>query len=380
MESETMPQQTPSRPAASIPPVELAERLARQEPTTILDVRAEIDAPIEGPGVTTVHVPSERALADPSSLAAQLEGPVAVVCNRGQTAQAVADRLSAQGTDALVLEGGMRGWIGTLQAYPVEVGIEGVDVLQVQRPGRGCLSYVIAAEGRALVVDPAPDAPYYVALADGLGAAVTDVFDTHIHADHLSGARAVVELTGATLRLPEPALERGVAFEDRVTPMRDGDAIELGSLSVRVLHLPGHTTDMTGLVIGERAVVAGDSLFADGIARPDLQRSDPEGAQRMGEMLHATLHERLLALGDAVTLLPCHTHPGVHGEAIAPTLGEVRAAVPELSIADPAEFAAELVADMPPRPANYETVIAVNSGTHPFDPELETGGNSCATR
>ena len=53
---------------------------------------------------------------------------------------------------------------------------------------------------------------------------------------------------------------------------------------------------------------------------------------------------------------------------------------PELPIDDAAEFAEALLAEMPPRPANYETVIAVNAGTHPFDPELETGGNSCSTR
>ncbi len=380
-----MPQQISSSgpsPAVveAIPPAELADRLARHEPTTILDVRAEADAPIEGENVTTLHVPAERVLADPGAVAARLEGPVAVICNRGQTAQDVAEQLRARGAEAIVLEGGMRGWIGTLQARSVDVGLPDVDVLQVQRPGRGCLSYVIAAGGRALVVDPAPDASFYVALAESLGAAVTDVFDTHIHADHLSGARALVELTGATLRLPEPALERGVAFADAVAPARDGDEIELGGLTLRVLHLPGHTTDMTGLVVGERAVVSGDSLFADGIARPDLQRSDPEGALRMGRLLHATLHDRLLSLGEDVVLLPGHAHPGVHAEAIAPTLAEVRDTLSELSIVDPGEFAAELVADMPPRPANYETVIAVNSGTHPFDPELETGGNSCATR
>lgn len=364
----------------AINPADLAERLAQREELTILDVRAEVDAPIEGPAAKTLHVPSGAALADPDGLAERLEGPVVVVCNRGMTAQAVREQLCPRGVDARVLEGGMRGWIGTLQAYPVDLGLDGVDVLQVQRPGRGCLSYVVAAGGRALVVDPAPDAAFYIDLASGLGAAVTDVFDTHIHADHLSGARALVELTGATLRLPEPALERGVAFADAVVPLRDGEEIELGPLTLRALHLPGHTTDMTGLVVGDRAVIAGDSLFADGIARPDLQRSDPEGALAMGRLLHATLHERLLALGDDVVLLPCHTNPGVHGEAIAPTLGEVGAAVPELATADPSQFAAELVADMPPRPANYEAVIAVNSGTHPFDPELESGGNSCSTR
>ena len=81
----------------------------------------------------------------------------------------------------------------------------GLEVRQVQRPGRGCLSYVLATGGHALVVDPAPDADFYVALAQGLGARIDTVVDTHLHADHLSGARALAHATGATLRLPAGA-------------------------------------------------------------------------------------------------------------------------------------------------------------------------------
>ena len=79
-------------------------------------------------------------------------------------------------------------------------------------------------------------------------------------------------------------------------------------------------------------------------------------------------------------LLPGHTHPGVLADAVASPLGDVRAAVPELAIEDSGEFAERLLSEMPPRPANYEAIIAVNAGVHPFDPELETGGNSCSAR
>jgi hypothetical protein len=81
-----------------------------------------------------------------------------------------------------------------------------------------------------------------------------------------------------------------------------------------------------------------------------------------------------------VVLLPGHTHPGVNAEAIAPAIRDARAAVAELSIADSGAFAESLLAHMPLRPANYEAVIAVNAGARPFDPDLETGGDSCATR
>jgi glyoxylase-like metal-dependent hydrolase (beta-lactamase superfamily II)/rhodanese-related sulfurtransferase len=364
--------------ATSITATDLAERLARGVHLTVLDVRDDASWGIEAPRATSCHMPATAILADPRLAAEGLAGPVAVVCNRGVAAQGVTQALRAEGVDALLVEGGMRSWIGALQSRPVDLEIDGLTVLQIQRPGRGCLSYVIASGAEALVVDPAPDAAFYVALAADLGARITDVVDTHLHADHLSGARALAEQTGAALRLPAPALERGVAHA--VTPLHDGDTIAIGDVTARALALPGHTTDMTGLLIADRALLSGDSLFADGIARPDLQQGDPEGARAMGRTLHATLHDRVLTLGDDVVLLPGHTHPGVHATAIAPSLSTVRAAVPELQIADPAEFAEALLAEMPPRPANYETVIAVNAGTHPFDPELETGGNSCSTR
>lgn len=368
----------PSPATPSITASSLAERLAKGAPLTVLDVRDDAAWGIEAPGATSRHLPATAVLSDPRAAARSLDGPVAVVCNRGIAAQRVTQALRAEGVDAMLLEGGMRGWIGTLQARPVDLGVDGLSVLQVQRPGRGCLSYVIASGSQALVVDPAPDAEFYGALAAGLGAMVSDVVDTHLHADHLSGARALAAQTGARLRLPALALERGVAYA--FSPLHDGDTIRIGAVTVRALALPGHTTDMTGLLIGDRALVAGDSLFADGIARPDLQQGDPAGARAMGRTLHATLHDRVLTLGDDVILLPGHTHPGVNVAAITARLAAVRAAVPELEFDDAAEFAEALLAEMPPRPANYETVIAVNAGTHPFDPELETGGNSCSTR
>lgn len=371
-----MPPTTSSRTGLS--PAELAARLAAGEAMTVLDVRHDASGAIEAPSATLVHRPAAAVLADPQATAAALRGPVAVVCNRGLSARPVADALAAHGVDAQLLDGGIRGWLGVLHVHAVELGVPGLDVRQVQRPGRGCLSYVLAAGGEALVVDPAPDAGFYAELAGELGARVTAVVDTHLHADHLSGARALAAATSAPLLLPAAALERGVAYP--VTALHDGDAIMLGDVELRALALPGHTTDMTGLLVAGRALIGGDALFADGIARPDLQRGDRAGAHAMGRALHATIHERILALGDDVVLLPGHTQPGVRAAALAPTLGQVRRTVPELALTDPGAFADALLADMPPRPANYEAVIAVNAGVHPFDLDLEAGGNSCSTR
>ena len=359
---------------------ELADRLGSREGLQVLDVRDDAAAGIEADGLNRLHRPASDVLSDPAAVATQIGGEVAVVCGRGRTAQPVAQALREQGVAARVLEGGMRAWIAELRPHAVDLGIPELHVRQVHRPGRGCLSYVLASRERALVVDPAPDPDFYLGLADELGAEVTDVVDTHLHADHLSGARELAARSGAALRLPERTLARGVTFAGEVRPLHQSDRLALGHVELSAIALPGHTTDMTGLVIGRRALLAGDSMFADGIARPDLQLGDPQGARAMAEMLHKTLRRRILRLGDRMMLLPGHTHPGLRAGAIAPTIGEVRAEVPELAIIDPGAFADQVLADMPPRPANYEAIIAANAGRGTPNPELESGANSCATR
>lgn len=371
---------TAAAASSTIEPRELLARLSEHEPTTILDVRPELDWPIEPPVGALVQMPADAAVERAGELAHELSEPVVVVCARGLSARRVSEALAEAGLPSAVLDRGMRGWIGALRALDVPSPVPGLTVVQVQRPARGCLSYLVAHEGRALVVDPAPDATFYMELAAGMATRIVEVFDTHIHADHLSGARDLAADAGARLRLPAASLERGVAFADHVQPLHDGEEIDIGGPVVRAVSLPGHTTDMTGLLLGgDRMLIGGDSLFADGIARPDLQRGDLEGARAMARTLHATLRERVLSLDPDTVLLPCHTHPGVPGGPVAPTIGEARAAIATLAVDDADAFADVLLAEMPPRPANYEAVIAVNSGTLAFDPELEVGGNSCST-
>jgi rhodanese-related sulfurtransferase len=226
-------------PGSSIAAGQLADRLAHGERITVLDLREAQAWGIQAPGVSTLQLPAATVSADPAAVARQLDGPVVVVGNRGITAQPVAQALRGVGVDAMAVENGMRGWILALQSRPVELGIEGLLVRQIQRPGRGCLSYMLAAGGNALVVDPAPDAGFYIALAEELDARITDILDTHLHANHISGARMLRERTGATLRLPALALERGVAYAEPVEPLHDGDTITLGAVTFRGISLPG---------------------------------------------------------------------------------------------------------------------------------------------
>jgi glyoxylase-like metal-dependent hydrolase (beta-lactamase superfamily II) len=288
--------------------------------------------------------------------------------------------LQARGRASTSVEGGLIGWSRVLQAG--EVALAGpFTVVQFRREARGCLSYLVVAGNEALVVDPAPDVESYLAEAARRGARIVRVLDTHVHADHLSGARELAARSGATLHLSKGALARGVRYADDVVPVADGDRLSLGRQELRIVGLPGHTSDMTGVALGETALIGGDSLFADSVARPDLESGD-EGAADAARELHRTLHERVGPLPDEMLLLPCHYPGGRLDGPLAPTLGEVRRTVPELTL-DAEAFVERVLAAMPPRPANYLDVIAVNLGIERLDDgaaRLEVGANNCAAR
>ncbi len=366
----------------TITPHDLADLLAAGETPPLVDVRPSEEVAawtLSGDGVAVDAVTTSEITADPDAARGSVPDGAILVCNRGIAATTAADALRGAGADVRVLDGGLRGWLKVLRPHTVPLGIDGVEVLQIQRPGRGCLSYMVIADGEALVVDPAPEVDPYLSLAAERSARITTVFDTHLHADHLSGARALAAAAGARHVVPEGTVARGVDFTPTAT-VRDGDVLPVGPERVEVVALPGHTTDMTGLVVGGRVILTGDSLFADGIARPDLEVGDLQRSRAMARTLHATLRDRVLSRSGDTLVLGGHAHPGFRRDAVAPTLDEVRAAVGELALTDPDAFADEVLAAMPPRPANYEAVIEVNAGRAPFDPDLEAGGNSCSTR
>lgn len=360
---------------------ELARELRGGGGVTLLDVRAEDDFTrwhIACGGSTVVNVPSDSVEGQMERLAdLARQGPLNVICTRGLTSQRIAGVLDEHGVAARSVAGGMIAWGRHLTASPVDIGTP-TTVVQLRREARGCLSYLIARDGEALVVDPAPDVDAYEGEAARLGATITHILDTHVHADHLSGGRLLSERTGAELHLSRSALARGVHDPERMSPVADGDTIVLGGASVEVVALPGHTSDNTGLLVDGRALVLGDSLFADSVARPDLEVGD-EGADEAARQLHGTLHARVLSLPDDTVLLPCHYGGGQIEGPVAPTLGRVRSDLDLLSLPQD-EFVRRVLSEMPPRPDNYLTIIAVNLGDSGIDEveRLEVGANNCA--
>jgi hydroxyacylglutathione hydrolase len=230
-----------------------------------------------------------------------------------------------------------------------------------------CASYLFGCttHGTLAVVDPHIDlVDDYVAAAAAIGSPITAVFETHVQADHVSGLPTLVERTGATAYLPADA---GVEFEHLA--LADGDAVELGNTVVSAIATPGHAPAHHAYVVADRRrgdeepwmVFSGDSLLIGDVGRPDLHvAGDAHGQARL---LHASL-ERLLELPDHVVLYPSHYGGSVCGRGLSgnpfSSIGFERRHNELLAITDPEEFADALVAEMPPRPAEQERIVAAN--------------------
>lgn len=390
----------------AVTPEEFEAMLDAGEPVSVLDVRNRDEIEqwrIDGPTVTRTEIPYVNVLAARvnDELAELVEGvdrpddgPMVVVCGRGEASATVADALSEVGIDARNLADGMYGWAAVYRRERLAVeGIgdgDGSDesrpaVYQYRRPSSGCLSYLVVADGEAAVIDPLRAfVGRYHRDAAALDASLAYAIDTHVHADHLSGLYELAE-GGVEPVLPERAAARGVRYDVRT--IDDGERLAVGEATLRAIALPGHTTGMTGFLVdgstGPRALLAGDSLFLEGVARPDLE-AGADGAAELAETLYGTLTERLEAIPDETLVAPGHydeaTTPADDG-TYAASLGELRERLPVFSI-DGETFVERVLSGMGPQPANYERIVAANLGAEPIEDEeafeLELGPNNCA--
>jgi glyoxylase-like metal-dependent hydrolase (beta-lactamase superfamily II)/rhodanese-related sulfurtransferase len=370
--------------SSAVSPEELADAVESGESITLLDVRnrKEIDAwRIEGPNVESVHVPymrfvSANVTGDVGSLV-DPERSYVVVCPRGEESAEVVGMLEDEGIDARNLSGGMAGWADVYRRREIGSTATDATVFQYHRPATGCLGYTVVDGGEAVVVDPlAAFSDRYLEDVADLDAEVVAVVDTHVHADHVSGLRAVADAAGVSPSIPAAAVERGIDYA--VEGREDGDAIEVGGSELRFRASPGHTTGSVSLLLGD-VLFSGDALFLNGVGRPDLQGGDADPSDLAGE-LHATLTERLGELPDDTVVAPGHVRP----ETAAPytaALGALRARLSAFS--EPrAAFVDRIVGSVGEPPANHGRIVAINLGREVVDDaaafELELGPNNCA--
>lgn len=371
----------------SLTPTAFKRRLDAGEEWTVLDTRREEDFgqwKLSHPNLTVVNVPFTEFLDEAGEQPADSvpddvpEGPLITCCAKGLSSEYVAEFLAREGWDVLALEDGMEGWASLIERRTVETGSD-IDVVQLHRPSSGCLAYLLVSDSEAAVIDPLRAfAGEYERTAADWDATLKFAIDTHVHADHVSGVREVADITGAEVVLPEGTEMRGLEFD--ATLVEDGGSLPLGNTEIDAVGLPGHTTEMTGYRCGD-VFVTGDTLFLDGVARPDLE--DAAKAREAAETLWATL-QKIDVLPDETVIAPGHvgptTAPGSDGTFTA-TLGSLRANLTAFD-EDREEFVDRITSELPPRPNNFEQIIAVNLGQETTTDseafQLELGPNNCA--
>ncbi len=222
----------------------------------------------------------------------------------------------------------------------------------------GCVGHAAAA-----VVDPLGDIAPYLRAAKDAGVRIRYVIDTHVHADHLSAGRKLAEAAGADYVLFADAK---VSFPFR--GVHDGDALELGNVSIEVLHTPGHTPEHIALLVSDRTrsdepwfVLTGHTLMVGDVGRTELAATAEDGAR----MLFRSL-ARLKALPDYVEILPGAFSGSVCGRRLSgkpmSTIGFERRHNVAFRIAEESEFIHIMTSEIPPPPPNAAELREANSG------------------
>jgi len=231
----------------------------------------------------------------------------------------------------------------------------------------GCLahaSYMLASEGEAVVVDPQRDVEMYLKAAEEHGATIRHVFETHLHADFVSGHQELAARTGAKIYI---GAEAGATFPH--VPVRDGFELKVGKLSLRVLETPGHTPESICLVITDHeksalpwTVLTGDTLFLGDVGRPDLSKKYTP--PQLAGMLYDSLHDKLLKLADDVLVYPAHGAGSLCGRNMraerSSTIGTERLTNYALQFKSKEEFGAQLTSHLPARPEYFLQDAEIN--------------------
>jgi glyoxylase-like metal-dependent hydrolase (beta-lactamase superfamily II) len=365
-----------------ISPAELGEQLQDDdEAPLVLDIRHQEEfEEWHIPGSRNVDVYDELT-DDPDQARERLsdlprDEQVVTVCAAGVVSQTATELLRELGYDAVTLTDGMNGWSGVHRHAEVSADIDGT-LVQVARPGKGCLSHVLVSDGEAVVFDPSHYLEEYETVLDEYGGELVGVLDTHAHADHVSGGAEFADRHAVPYYLhPKDAL----AID--ATPIEDGETLPVGRLDVEAIHTPGHSEGSVSFDVDGAALLTGDTLFHQSVGRVELgveagiEESDVE---QNAAALYESL-QRLLDRPDDALVLPAHD-PGSPEPPVAATLAAVKERNDDLG-RDRAAFVEEFASDVPDHPPNFERIKRTNVGQESVTAdelaELELGPNNCA--
>jgi len=231
---------------------------------------------------------------------------------------------------------------------------------QLVRKETGCCTYLLGTpdSGEYVVVDPLMDYERFLPTLDptNRNSRIEYVIDTHIHADHLSGAGELCELSGGKMMM-----HRSARISEKFIPLDEGSELDLGAVGIKVLHTPGHAPEHISLLVDNRFLLCGDTLLIQDVGRTDLGRGS-------NEQLYESLFQKLIRMDDGIEIYPAHvgSQHYLSGE-LSSTIGIEKKLNPALQVKSFEEFAHYMTDGWPPKPANYELYIKVNQGLMSLD-------------
>lgn len=373
---------------------DLYEHLLAGKELFILDVRNEEDFArwkVEGrAGHTVINVPYFEFIEEEEESLAKVGHPseVLVVCAKEGSSQYVAEILQENGIPASYLEGGIVTW-GDLYDTREVIDRPYGQILQIARPARGDLSFVVISDGEAAVIDPLRHIEYYTEAVEAAGAKMKYLFDTHAHADHISGGPALAEQTGGAYYVHPYDAIHPLDMLPATLPynyLSDGQTFQLGQFEVKVVWYPGHTLGQVNYLFtaptGETFLFTGDGIFLQSFGRPDLGGKGEAWTPILYESMFKRLPQHVT---DETMILPAHfsvmDESGSDGVFVLP-FGEVKQQNDGLKERTLAEFTEFVLGNLPVFPPEYVEIKRVNAGlVNPSEEEaseLELGKNICA--
>jgi glyoxylase-like metal-dependent hydrolase (beta-lactamase superfamily II)/rhodanese-related sulfurtransferase len=393
----------------SIKPNELKKKIDQGEDIFILDVRNAEEH--KSWKISYDRYPDSQLipldeLSSPGSLRKIPEDKeIITFCARGNRSMSAAKILSKYGYRVKSIEGGLNGWNTVYDLSLITQKNSIINIWQIRRISKGCISYLVSNSltKNALVIDATCEIDSIISyILNENNFKLTKVVDTHLHADHLSGATKLAKKYGSTLYLS--SLEnyniKNNEYELKFKFISDGDTIKIGNeVFLETIYTPGHTNGSISFKLeinidnflkkygnednqiknglSKMFVFIGDTLFVDGVGRPDLHGKTDEFAHN----LFNTYQQKILILPDEAIILPSH-YSGIveHERPIYDTVKNIKQNINLLSASEN-DFVKFVNENIPPRPMNYDRIISINKQLISCDKieqnDIEVGPNAC---
>ncbi|RZK51623.1 MAG: MBL fold metallo-hydrolase, partial [Pedobacter sp.] len=241
--------------------------------------------------------------------------------------------------------------------------------MKIEQIYTGCLAeaaYYIESNGEAAIIDPLREVNPYLKKAEQNGAVIKYIFETHFHADFVSGHVDLAEKSGATIVYGPTAV---TTFPSHIAT--DGEEFKIGDLTITTLHTPGHTLESTTYLLTDKdgkkhCIFSGDTLFIGDVGRPDLAQKGSLTMDDLAGILYDSLHEKILTLPDDVIVYPAHGAGSACGKSMSKetfdTLGHQKEVNYALKATSKEQFIKEVTDGILPPPQYFAKNAALNKG------------------